>query len=100
VRQRPQAEEPQEPVKQIEKPLPEALPAASTVDELRANLGKRKGTRSGRKVKPIPDKPTLDLDLIEKMFQRGATLAQIRSSPASRHADAQAGAPASPASHR
>ena len=78
VRQRPQAEEPQEPVKQIEKPLPEALPVASTVDELRAHLGKRKGPRSGRKVKPIPDKPTLDLDLIEKMFQRGATLAQIR----------------------
>ena len=78
VRQRPQADEPQEPVKQIEKPLPEALPMASTVDELRANLGKRKGTRSGRKVKPIPDKPTLDLDQIEKMFQRGATLAQIR----------------------
>lgn len=70
VRHRPQAEEPQEPVK----PLPDAPPAASIVEELRANLGKRKG----RKVKQRTDAPTLDIELIEKMFQSGATLAQIR----------------------
>ena len=69
----------EEPVKQIEKPVPEELPAASTVEELRANLGKRKGTRSGRKVQPLSYEPTLDLELIESMFRRGSTLAQIRS---------------------
>lgn len=70
VRHRPQAEEPQEPVK----PLPDAPPAASIVEELRANLGKRKG----RKVQQRTDAPTLDIELIERMFQSGATLAQIR----------------------
>ena len=69
----------EEPVEQIEKPVPEELPAASTVEELRANLGKRKGTRSGRKVQPLSYEPTLDLELIESMFRRGSTLAQIRS---------------------
>jgi len=38
-----------EQVKQVTKPLPEALPAASTVEELRAHLGRRKGTRSGQR---------------------------------------------------
>ena len=69
----------EEPVEQIEKPVPEELPAASTVEELRANLGKRKGTRSGRKVQHLSYEPTLDLELIESMFRRGSTLAQIRS---------------------
>ena len=73
-------EEPsEEPIEQVEKPVPEALPVASTVEELRANLGKRKGTRSGRKVQPLSYEPTLDLELIESMFRRGSTLAQIRS---------------------
>ena len=69
----------EEPIEQAEKPTPEALPVASTVEELRANLGKRKGTRSGRKVQPLSCEPTLDLELIESMFRRGSTLAQIRS---------------------
>ena len=68
----------EEPIEQAEKPTPEALPVASTVEELRANLGKRKGTRSGRKVQPLSYEPTLDLELIESMFRRGSTLAQIR----------------------
>ena len=68
-----------EPTKQVEKPVPEELPAASTVEELRAHLGERKGTRSGRKVQPLSYEPTLDLELIESMFRRGSTLAQIRS---------------------
>ena len=67
-----------EPTKQVEKPVPEELPAASTVEELRAHLGERKGTRSGRKVQPLAYEPTLDLELIESMFRRGSTLAQIR----------------------
>ena len=74
VRHRPQEEEAQEPVK----PLPDAPPAASIVEELRANLGKRKGARRGRKVQQRTDAPTLDIELIERMFQSGATLAQIR----------------------
>lgn len=74
VRHRPQAEEPQEPVK----PLPDAPPAASIVEELRVNLNKRKGARRGRKVQQRTDAPTLDIELIERMFQSGATLAQIR----------------------
>ncbi len=70
VRHRPQEEEAQEPVKH----LPDAPPAASIVEELRANLGKRKG----RKVKQRTDAPTLDIKLIERMFQSGASLEQIR----------------------
>jgi predicted DNA-binding protein (UPF0251 family) len=74
-----------DPFKRIEKPseepikpLPAELPAASTVEDLRAHLGKRKGTRGGRKVQPLSYEPTLDLELIESMFRRGSTLAQIR----------------------
>lgn len=72
------SEEPIKQVELVEKPLPEALPAANTLEELRAHLGRRKGKRGGRKVQPLSDKPTMDLELIEKMFSMGATLAQIR----------------------
>lgn len=71
----------EEPIKQIElvkKPLPEALPAANSLEELRAHLGRRKGKRGGRKVQPLSDKPTLDLELIEKLFNDGTTIHQIR----------------------
>ena len=68
----------EEPSEEPIKPLPAELPAASTVEELRAHLGRRKGPRSGRKVQPLSYEPTLDLELIESMFKRGATLAQIR----------------------
>jgi hypothetical protein len=59
-------------------PEPEPAPApkqtVESAEQLRASLKRRPGA----KCKPISDAPILDIELIEKMFQRGATLEQIR----------------------
>jgi len=68
----------EKPIKRVKKPLHRELPAASTIEELRANLGKRRGTTRGRKAQPLSEQPTLDLELIERLFNDGVTLAQIR----------------------
>lgn len=68
----------EEPIAQVEKPRPKELPAAHTLDEMRANLGARQGTRRGRKVQPMRYEPTLDLKLIEEMYNRGDNLDKIR----------------------
>lgn len=68
----------EEPTTQVEKPRPKELPAAHTLDEMRANLGARRGTRGGRKAQPMRYEPTLDLKLIEEMYNRGDNLDKIR----------------------